>query len=78
MADAPVRSHAVTPLSDVEREFSRPLTCPLCHTVHSSLPAEALEAGSWQCSRCGQHWDAARLAHDAAYAGWVVEHETGR
>jgi hypothetical protein len=47
-------------------------TCPMCHTP-ASLTQSALEAGGeWRCVRCGQHWDATRLAAVAAYAAWVV------
>lgn len=53
----------------------RPVTCPLCHTP-SALTATAVEAGSeWQCVRCGQQWDTARLAALANYALWQVEHD---
>ena len=35
----------------------------------------ALDAGAdWHCGRCGQRWDALRLATAAAYADWVTEH----
>ena len=30
--------------------------------------------GDWHCGRCGQRWDAVRLATAAAYAEWVSEH----
>src|ERR1700742_2094211 len=50
----------------------RSVTCPLCHTP-SSLTHAAVEAGGeWQCIRCGQHWEATRLAALANYALWVV------
>ena len=50
------------------------LTCLLCHTP-SPLTQHALDAGAdWHCGRCGQRWDAARLAAVAAYAVWVDEH----
>jgi hypothetical protein len=53
--------------------------CPFCHTVHPALTSEALQAGGeWQCARCGQRWDASRLARDAAYSVWVAEHATNR
>ena len=30
-------------------------TCPLCHTVHESVPSALLQIGaSWTCTRCGQ------------------------
>ena len=60
-------------------DVSRLATCPLCHTVHPSLTTAALEAGGdWHCSRCGQLWNAVRLANDAAYAAWVIEHNASR
>ena len=50
-------------------------TCPMCHTS-ATLSQSALEAaGAWRCVRCGQHWDAARLAAVAAYAAWSVDHD---
>jgi hypothetical protein len=49
------------------------VTCLLCHTP-SSLTQNAIDAGTdWQCVRCGQRWDATRLAAVAAYAVWVDE-----
>jgi hypothetical protein len=47
----------------------------MCHTS-ATLSQSALEAGGdWRCVRCGQHWDAARLAAVAAYAAWTVDHD---
>lgn len=47
----------------------------MCHTP-ASLTQSALQAGGeWRCVRCGQHWDAARLAAVAAYAAWLVEYD---
>jgi hypothetical protein len=52
---------------------SRLVSCPLCHTTHPSLTRDALQAGeNWRCVRCGQRWDAGRLATVAAYAAWVA------
>jgi hypothetical protein len=49
------------------------VTCPMCHTP-SSLTQSGLDTGStWRCDRCGQHWNASRLATVAAYAAWVAE-----
>jgi len=46
-------------------------TCPMCHT-RVPMAAGALAAGgSWRCARCGQHWDALRLAAVAGYAAWA-------
>jgi ribosomal protein L37AE/L43A len=51
-------------------------TCPFCHTTNRSLTQEALATGSyWRCVRCGQRWDAGRLATVAAYARWSAAHE---
>lgn len=49
-------------------------TCPLCHTA-DPLSDEALVRGDdWRCERCGQLWDARRLATVASYAEWVRTH----
>ena len=43
-------------------------TCPLCHTLDPTMTSEALLQGvAWSCRRCGQKWDAARMATAAAY-----------
>jgi hypothetical protein len=40
-----------------------PGTCILCHTIDHAVSEAALAAGGgWKCARCGQRWDAARLA----------------
>jgi signal transduction histidine kinase len=60
---------------EIETQIPQPVTCPLCH-VASSLTAAALTAGGyWRCARCGQDWDAARLAGYADYAAWVDERD---
>jgi hypothetical protein len=47
----------------------------MCHTA-ATLSQSAVEAGGdWRCARCGQHWDAARLAAVAAYAVWTRDHD---
>ena len=52
------------------------VACPGCHTPHTSVTDEALQARDyWVCARCGQRWDAHRLETVAAYAAWVAEHE---
>ena len=54
-------------------EALRTATCPMCHTP-ASLTHHAIEAGAdWRCVRCGQHWDAARLATVARYAAWRAD-----
>ena len=60
---------------DHEPDILRSATCPMCHTS-ATLSLSALEAGGdWRCVRCGQHWDARRLATVAAYAAWTVDHD---
>ena len=46
-------------------------TCASCHTADLTT-ADAVAAGAhWQCRRCGQPWDAVRLATVAAYTAWL-------
>ena len=62
-----------SPLPEAPAGAPRSVTCPLCHSRHRWLSSEALESGSdWACARCGQRWDARRLASVAAYAAWVA------
>ena len=78
MAPSFSRPHATPVLLDDEQDILRPATCPLCHTS-ATLAQSAVEAGGdWRCARCGQRWDAARLAAVAAYAAWTVEHDRVR
>jgi hypothetical protein len=52
--------------------------CPLCHTVDAAMTASALATGQyWLCIRCGQEWDANRLATSAAYTDYT-ERRQGR
>ena len=54
------------------------VTCPMCHTG-APLTRSALEAGdTWRCGRCGQHWDAGRVAAVAAYAVWTADRPGGQ
>jgi transposase len=47
-------------------------TCPMCHTVDAAMTANALASGGyWLCIRCGQEWDANRLATRAAYTEYA-------
>jgi hypothetical protein len=69
--------NAATALLDVEPLVQRHATCPLCHTIQVSLSNDALAAGEgWQCARCGQRWDARRLATAAASAARALEPST--
>lgn len=75
MASSFSRPHATAVVLDDEQVILRSATCPMCHTS-ATLSQSALEAGgAWRCVRCGQHWDAARLAAVAAYAAWTVDHD---
>jgi hypothetical protein len=45
--------------------------CLLCHAVQrNSSAGDASRA--WRCARCGQHWDAARVAAVMNYRRWVI------
>ena len=48
-------------------------TCPMCHTPTSVTQSAIHAGGAWRCLRCGQHWDAGRLAAVAAYDAWMVD-----
>ena len=75
MAPSFSRPDAIAVLLDDDQDIFQFATCPMCH-ASSTLSQSALEAGGdWRCARCGQHWDAARLAAVAAYAAWTVEHD---
>ena len=75
MAHSSSRTHTTAALPDDEPGVLRSATCPMCHTP-TSVTQDAIEAGgNWRCVRCGQHWDAARLAAVATYAAWVADRE---
>jgi predicted Zn finger-like uncharacterized protein len=64
---------------DVEAADSGRAACPLCHTPHASLSDDAVNAGEeWRCTRCGQRWDARRLASVAAYAASIALFKSGQ
>jgi hypothetical protein len=46
--------------------------CLLCHTVHT-VSLVAHPDNWWRCSRCGQQWDAARIATVTDYRRRVAE-----
>ena len=77
MTDSSLDPHSTTALLAADQQDALGIvTCPMCHTP-SSLTQSALAAGGdWRCVTCKQHWDAARLAAVAAYAEWVVDHDT--
>jgi len=62
-------------LANKETTTLRQVTCPLCHTPSTLTPAAVEAGGEWQCARCGQQWDTARLAALANYALWLVENK---
>jgi predicted Zn finger-like uncharacterized protein len=69
---------ATAVLLDDERDIARHGVCPMCHTA-AIVTQSAIEAGGdWRCVRCGQHWDAQRLATVAAYAEWARREGVGR
>ena len=54
------------------------MTCPLCHTVDTTLSSESFAAGiAATCPRCGQIWTAKRLETVAAYASYAVGRAPG-
>jgi ribosomal protein L37AE/L43A len=64
---------------EIEPDVPHGASCPSCHTARAGLVDDAgAGGGEWQCVRCGQHWDAARLAAVAAYAVWVVDYDSRR
>lgn len=68
---------ATTALLNIEPVVQRHAICALCHTTDVSLSNDALATGDgWRCARCGQRWDARRLATVAAYAAWALERRT--
>ncbi len=66
---------ATAVLQDDEQDILRSAMCPMCHTSASVTRAAIDAGGDWRCVRCGQHWDAARLAAVAAYAEWAGDRE---
>ena len=49
------------------------MTCPLCHTVDTTLSSESFAAGiAAACPRCGQIWTSKRLDTVAAYASYAA------
>ena len=47
-------------------------TCPTCHTADAAMTNDAISKGAdWNCTRCGQLWNARRLATAGSYAAWA-------
>ena len=63
---------ATAVLQDDERDILRFAMCPMCHTSASATQGAIEAGGDWRCNRCGQHWDAARLATAGADAEWAA------
>ena len=61
------------PHANDEQDALRSATCPMCHTSATLAQGAVETGGAWRCGRCGQHWDAARLAAVAAYAAWTID-----
>jgi hypothetical protein len=77
IAVAPIPEAKSVELPEPVPDGSRLVACPLCHTTHPSLRRDALQAGGdWRCVRCGQRWNARRLATVAAYAAWGAAQDT--
>jgi uncharacterized Zn finger protein len=73
MAHSSSRPYTTAVLPDDAQDVLRYAACPMCHTP-SSVTQNAIEAGGdWRCVRCGQHWDATRLAAVATYAACVAD-----
>lgn len=75
MAHSSSRPHTTVALLDNEPDILRCATCPMCHTPTSATESAIEAGGDWRCVRCGQYWDAGRLAAVAAYAAWTVDHD---
>jgi len=67
----PTPATVALPGSDPEPSVA----CPMCHTGAPLTQAALARGDSWRCVRCGQHWDAHRLAAVAAYAVWTAERD---
>jgi hypothetical protein len=75
MASDSASRPSLSPLQAIAPALVRFATCPSCHTVDASMTNVAVSGGAdWLCGRCGQRWDALRLATAAAYDVWLFEH----
>ena len=73
MAHSSSRPYTTAALVDDGQDVLRCAKCPMCHTP-TSVTRNAIEAGGeWRCVRCGQHWDASRLAASTRYTAWVAD-----
>ena len=67
--------NAAAALLDEAPNVVRPAICPMCHTGLSVTQAALDAGGGWRCVRCGQYWDARRLAAVASHAAWAADHD---
>jgi len=75
MAHSSSRTHTTVAPPGTEPDGWHGVMCPMCHTP-TSLTQHAVETGGdWRCVRCGQYWDAVRLAAVAAYAEWTLDRD---
>jgi hypothetical protein len=74
MTDPSPQSPATIVLLDDEPVVWQFATCPMCHAP-AALTQSAVEADAWRCVKCGQHWDAARLAAVAADGASVLDRD---
>lgn len=73
MASSFETTHATAVSLDDNPDTVRLATCPMCHTPATLSQGGVETGGDWRCVRCGQHWDARRLATVAAYSAWTVD-----
>lgn len=66
---------ATAALLDEAPNVVPPATCPMCHTGLSVTRTALDSGGGSRCVRCGQYWDARRLAAVASYAAWVADRD---
>ena len=59
-------------LADAAPDLSGFATCLSCHTAAGVTNLAVSGGVDWTCARCGQGWDAVRLAAAAAYAVWLA------
>ena len=79
MTPTPQLAQKLAAVLEIEPDVRQGATCPSCHTPRAGVVDDGqIPGGDWQCGRCGQRWDAARLASVTAYKTWVVEYEARR
>jgi predicted Zn finger-like uncharacterized protein len=76
MSDSSGRPDTSRTVITGDADTLRRATCPMCHTVASVTETASGTGGDWRCVRCGQRWDARRLAAVAAYVVWAAERDS--